>query len=181
MSGKKLLRFEVDQSIRIEETNRDTVIGIANKHHGVAVLLPRKIKRHFMEDFRRRGISKRFGPTLFAAGIIATLKQSKLNPSSLILDIEYPGYERLIAKVISLYYPRVVISFRQIGKNSPAHEVAYFTHTHKRGSDGTIIRKELDAIIKKTTGELLHFEFTKIRSPRRSVTKKYTKKRRKSK
>ena len=76
-------------------------------------------------------------------------------------------------------YADVVISYRQIGKGSPAHEAAYFTHTSKRSSDGIITRKELDAIIKKTTGELLHFEFTKIRSPHRSVSKKHSKKKRK--
>ncbi len=181
MPKQKSLRFEVDQSIRIEETNKDTVIGISNKQISIAMILPRKTKRHFMEDFRRRGISKRFGPVLFAVAIIATLKKSKTAPSGLILDIEYPGYERLITKVIGMMYPQAILSYRQIGKGSPAHEAAYFTHTRKRSPDGKITRKELEAIIKKTTGGLLHFEFTKIRSPRRSVNKKYTKKRRKSK
>ncbi len=180
MSKQRQYPFDIDQSIRIEETNKDTVIGIANKQIGYAFILPRKTKRHYNEEFRRLGISKRFGPIVFAVAIVVVLKIVKIKLGSLILDIEYPGYERLITKFIVMYYPNIAVSFRQIGKSSPAHEVAYFTHIGKRKPDGKISRKDLDIVIKKTTGELLHLEFTRIRSPHRSVSKKYTKKRRKS-
>ncbi len=171
------MKLEIDQSVRIEELNRDTIIGLANKTTSFAIILPRKIKRHFNEEFRRHGLSKRLGSVLFAASIVAACKIVKLIPDSLIIDVEYPGYDRLINKIISLYYPQAIISFKQIGKSSPAHEAAYFTHAGKRQADGKITKRELYTIITKTTGELLHLEFTRIRNPHRSVKNKYSKKR----
>lgn len=91
---KLSFRFEVDQSVRIEELNRDTIIGIGDQHAQFAYRLPRKIKRRFNEYFRRMGKAHRCAPMLFAAAIVLSLRKSKkmlprllLTPNTLVMKV----------------------------------------------------------------------------------------------
>lgn len=176
--NSKKMQLEVDQSVRIEEIHRDTVIGVANKEIGVGMILPRKVKRHFREDFRRQGKPRYFPPLLFAAATVAVLRKSSLYPTLLVVDSEYSSYENLIIGFLNSFYPAAVISIHPVGKNSPAHAAAYLTHRGRRSSDGTITLADLHAVFSKlkTTGEWHHLEFTRIRQPNRSVRKKYRRK-----
>ncbi len=178
MASKKSFRFEVDQSIRIEDISQDTVIGVANKQQNFALVIPKKIKRHFREDFRRQGLPRQFGPLIFCVGIILLLRQFKLRPGSLIVDKEYASHENLITSFLESFYPQTIISIKGIGKSSPAHKAAYWTHRGRRKADAKATEDDLHAILNtKTAGEWHHLEFTRIHLSNRPVKKKHTKKR----
>lgn len=169
------MKFEVDQSVRIEELNRDTAIGIGSKDVQRAFILPRKVKRHFNKHFRRLGKPRQCASTLFAASIVIALQKSSLQPGSLIIDTEYARHENFIISFISFFFPRAVITIKRVGKNSPGHEAAYFTHIKKRKPDGNITQREIEKIleIKKTAREPHHREFTRIRKPTTSLSKRH--------
>lgn len=148
-SASKNSRFEVDQSIRIEELNKDTVIGIANPKQSFSYILSRKTKRYFNEYFRRLGKPRRCAPLLFTAAVIISLKKGLgQDVTSLIIDIEYAGYESLVRRSLQLFYPQAVIVLKHIGRLSPAHQVAYGAHIGKKKVNGILRRSELEAVIR---------------------------------
>jgi len=55
------MKYEVDQSGRIEETNRHTIIAIANKEYSYAVKIDSKLKRIIQRKFQKIGKPKMFG------------------------------------------------------------------------------------------------------------------------
>lgn len=76
---------------------------------------------------------KKFGPWVFAVAIIKLIDRANVRVSDIVIDIEYPGYEREILAIIKNGYPDLYVSFTSIGKNSPAHEKAYFGLKGKEG------------------------------------------------
>ncbi len=138
------MRIEIDQSGRIEETNRDTVIAFSNGEQ-FSVRIPARVKRQLLDVFRQRGRPKVFKYKVFALGVVLLLHKSKISPKnlSLIIDHEYPGHENSIKDIIwSKFGSEVEVDFKSIGKNSPAHEIAYYTY-----------KKEQKENIKLTYGE----------------------------
>ena len=131
-------KVEVDQSVRIEELTRDTIISVANKEFEYAVRFPARLKRQLYELFRLRGRRKKFGPWVFAAAVAQLLEKSNIRVSDVVIDIEYPGYERDILMIIKNMHSDMYVSFTTVGKNSPAHEKAYFALKGKRTVESTL-------------------------------------------
>lgn len=132
MSKIQTGKVEVDQSVRVEELSRDTIIAVANKEFEYAARFPRRLKRQLYELFRLRGMRKKFGPWVFAAAVAQLLKKSNIKVSDVVIDIEYPGYERDILTIIKNILSDMYVSFTAVGKNSPAHEKAFFALKGKR-------------------------------------------------
>ena len=137
---QKSARFEVDQSVRVEELNRDTVIGIGSLDKECACLIPKKVKRHFREEFRRQGKTKLFAPTIFAAAIAASLRQCNIKASVIVVDKEYEGYEEHIEMIVKKAAPHAQIEFKQIGRKSPAHLIAYKVFKKRQAPDKILTR-----------------------------------------
>lgn len=142
-----MAKLEVDQSVRIEELNRDTIIGIGGKDFQRSYRLPRKIKRYFNEQFRRHGKQKRCAPSLFAAAVVLALSKSEQKVTNVIIDTEYLGYETLVRSIIARFYPRAVINLKPIGKLSPAHQAAYGAHLGRKKIHGILTQDEIETII----------------------------------
>ena len=140
-------KVEVDQSVRVEELTRDTILALANKEFAYAVRLPRRVKRQLHEIFRLGGIRKKFGPWVFAAAVVKLMEKANVKISEIIVDIEYSGYEREILTIIQQVYPNLYISFTSIGKNSPAHEKAYFAFQGKESAEFTLRYTDFSAWI----------------------------------
>lgn len=176
------MKLDVDQSIRIEQLNRDSIIGLGNSVMQYAALVPRKVKRHFMEEMRRRGQPRQFPPTLFAVSIVASLQAGKIRPAVIVVDKEYDGYTMLIEAIITYCFPEIQIEFRQIGRKSPAHLIAYEVFKKRREPDAVLSKANLQALIlsynKKTAGEPHRHVLTRVRQSNRLVKKKYTKRNR---
>lgn len=173
------MKLEVDQSIRIEQFNRDSIIGLGNSVMQYTALVPRKVKRHFMEEMRRRGRPRQFPPTLFAVSIVASLQACKIRPAVMVIDREYDGYVMLIEAIITYYFPEIQIEFRQIGRKSPAHLIAYEVFRKRKEPDVVLNKANLQTLIfsynKKTAGEPHRHVLTQVRQSNRLVKKKYTK------
>jgi len=142
------MRVEIDQSGRIEETNRDTVIAFSNGER-FSIRISAKVKRQLLEVFRQRGKPKVFKHKVFALGVVLLLHKSKISPKnlSLIIDHEYPGHENSIKDIIwSRFNSEVEIDFESVGKNSPAHEIAYYTYKKERKEDVKLTYKEIAVV-----------------------------------
>lgn len=101
------------------------------------------------ELFRLRGMRKKFGPWVFAIAVAKLFKKSNIKVSDVVIDIEYPGYERDILTIIKNIYPDAYVSFTAIGKNSPAHEKAYFAFKGKKAVEATLHYSDLRAWIEE--------------------------------
>lgn len=131
---------EIDQSIKIEQTHADTIIGIANSKQ-VAVCITRQIKRKLEKDFRKVDRRRLFSLRTFIAGCVLGLEYAKYkNLSDVVIDIEYVGQERRLRSIFVEMWSRrhdsePDVSFRLIGKGSKAHEVCWKTQRGKRKPD----------------------------------------------
>jgi len=146
---QKLFRFEVDQSIRVEELTDNTVIAVANNENQRTIVIGSRVKRRILEYYRRIGKPKKFAPHIFVAGMILLIKDSEFKIDGLVIDIEYPGYEMLIIDLLHAYYPQLEVYFSVIGKKSPAHSAAYGVHIGKKNADRSAGFAEIFAIINK--------------------------------
>ncbi len=187
MVKQKQSCFDVDQSVRVEELNRDTIIGIGSKSKQYSFRLSRKTKRFFNEYFRKLGQPRYCAPVVFAAAVILSLRKTKASITTVIIDTEYTGYETLIQIAISNAFPRAMVEIRRIGKLSPAHQAAYGTHIGKKKDVDLISRSEMQSMITRIRRQK---DGWRVASPgmnrgsqtqNQPVNKKYTKKRRKSK
>jgi len=146
---QKLFRFEVDQSIRVEELTDSTKIAIANTENWYTVEISSRVKRRLLEHYRRMGKPKKFAPHVFTAGIILAIINSEFCVKELVIDIEYPGYETEIISLLNRYVPGMIIYFSIIGKKSPAHFAAYGVHVGRIVSDQNINFDSIFSIINK--------------------------------
>jgi hypothetical protein len=66
------MAIQVDQSIKIEQTNQDTVLALANDED-FAVIIPASVKREALERLRSTKRNKKtVCLQLFAAGILSS-------------------------------------------------------------------------------------------------------------
>ena len=79
--------IQVDQSNKIEKTNKDTIIGLADGKN-YSILINRKIKRKLQEEFRKQGKPKLFVYRTFIAGVVLLIKYAKLDNIQKIIKVE---------------------------------------------------------------------------------------------
>lgn len=158
--------FEVDQSNRVEELAKDSYVGVARGKFAFVVKLAKKEKRLLFVSFEDRGRKKLFGPEVFCKLIVLILKLNLLIPARLVVDLEYPGYEDLIVRIIKTYEPGIEVVFKQIGKNSEAHKAVYVWGSAKNRLK--LQNKKSTVVPIYGTAADLHPEFTGIRNRTRS-------------
>lgn len=133
------MRYQIDQSGKIEQTNKVTIIAFSNRKHG-SIKLAAKDKRYLQSIFRHAGKSKSFILQVFSALLYLIFEKFKLEKTMVIIDKEYPGHEVLIKSyLIQLANKRGKIKlfpdelrFGLIGKGSNAHGVASKAFRAKR-------------------------------------------------
>ena len=137
------MRVEVDQSGKVEKTNKDTVIAFSNLEQST-VLVSSKVKQILMRDKK----DKRYKIRLFAAGVYLLLKDKLRDMEIIMIDEEYPGYNRYIKDLLLTFirkeipnFDKSLIKFGRITKESNAHNIALLTY---RGilKPNKIIREE---------------------------------------
>lgn len=134
------MKIEIDQSGKIESTNRLTVIAFSNRH-GKSLLITAKDKKSIQSIFRKINQPRIFISQVFAAAVYYLVKDELKNINTIIIDNEYMGHEKYIKKLIikflendNIKTDKVQIYFRSIGKKSKAHDVAYKAFKTKRAS-----------------------------------------------
>jgi len=132
--------YEIDQSGKIEQTERDTVLAAVNsKEYSVIVIA--KDKRRLQESFRLAGKPEIFIYAVFAAILTKLIKL--LASKNVIIDKEYSGQTKIIEKMIKNLDKKITITWKTIGKKSLAHELAYKTFKGKQRANKRLTYEEI--------------------------------------
>lgn len=146
-----LVKIEIDQSGKVEQTSLDTVIALANNVRYV-VVLPKKTKRALQTIFRRQGRQRMFVYVTFAALAAIIIKQAKPK-TKISIDIEYQGHEDFIKQQILEYLRKLrvksvpALDFNLVGKSSPAHNLAAQAANKKVKIDKVITLETVISVI----------------------------------
>lgn len=150
-------QYQIDQSGKIEQTERNTVIACTNEEQ-FTILLKKGEKRKLQKVFRAADMQKLF-PYLTFATLISILLH-KLSPKhKVIVDREYMGHEDFIEERIEVYVAQLggklpPLSFGHVGKLSKAHQLGYRVAIGKEKADLSLTAAEVLKIIfgKKESG-----------------------------
>lgn len=150
------MRVEVDQSGKIGDTKVPTVLAFANDE-SYAILIPATVKRtcvHFLRNTYRR--PRQPYMKLFAAALFLLVERHLAMIEALVIDMEYPGHEGEVKQMLLEHIRRRVpmfpdenITFRHVGKHSPAHHKAYRTYRGQEKPERTIREDELLQVLGK--------------------------------
>nr|HID14794.1 hypothetical protein [Anaerolineae bacterium] len=148
------LCLQVDQSSKVEQTNKPTVVAYSNEEQR-ALLMPAKVKREVLARLRRGGRSRRASVQLVFAALLALLLREAAERADVILiDVEYMGQEAAIKGQLlrflgnlEVHVESEVLRFGFVGKKSPAHELAIAVRRGKRRPDHRVTLEELWALL----------------------------------
>ena len=151
------MHIEIDQSNKIENTGKDTIIGLSTNCKLCTILIPRHIKRKLQEEFRHQGKPRLFIYRTFIAGVVLLLAYSsiKLSKNDIIqIDIEYSGKELMLTSMFLEMFSRLFsftpqIQFKNIGKKSLAHQISYMTSTNRKKPNRIITYGEIGRLALK--------------------------------
>lgn len=126
------MQVEVDQSWRVDQAP-GTIVAAANKSgYSYAVSINANEKRKLQKYFRSLGKPRIFVYFTFCALVYFSIHNVSRKISHLVIDTEYQGNESLIkdyllriARINGVEIDKNNILFVSIGKDSPAHNLAY--------------------------------------------------------
>lgn len=142
--------YQIDQSGKIEQTNKDTVLCLSNGTWDT-ILIKAKTKRQLQEIFRRHGQTRNYVLFVFCAGV-SLLFQRNLKISSAVIDREYYRKDSIIKEILlkMLDKKEINILFGNIGRRVNAHNQAYLTYNKKLKPKEIIEATKIFEAIKKT-------------------------------
>lgn len=121
------MRIEIDQSGKIEDTRKLTVVACANGQIR-SIMISAKEKRKLIITMRALEHPRMiFVYKIFAGLIFLLIHKLKVNP--VLVDREYPGHEGVIKDVLRGLFARAKqsfpsVAFFEVKKKSPAHKAA---------------------------------------------------------
>ncbi|TSC93807.1 MAG: Uncharacterized protein CEN87_757 [Parcubacteria group bacterium Licking1014_1] len=143
------MKIEIDQSGKIENTSKDTVIAFSNRVFG-SIIFKARNKREVQKIFRKTGKHRIFVYHLFAILIFLLIKNHIKEIDQIIIDNEYPGKSATIKDFLLREirkkqpgFSKDNVLFNNIGKKSRAHYIAYGVAIGKKLSDKEISIKEV--------------------------------------
>lgn len=141
------MKYQIDQSGKIEYTAHDTVIAVANGKQ-LAIKIKAKDKRYLQQVFRTMGKSQIFVIRLFSIMVFILIRD--LNFNQIIIDLEYPGWDAQIKNYLLEDFHRhhlplnpSQICFKSIGKTANAHWHAYYVFKKKHQPEILVTAKEV--------------------------------------
>jgi len=177
------MTYEIDQSGKIEQTEKDTILAFTNGN-ACSIMIPRRVKRQLQEIFRLCGFTRLFIYYLFSVGVFFLISNLK-KEEHIVIDIEYSGKDKLLSSIIIKLlenYKKPVhnIIFSRIGNHPKVHYAAKDVFDKKRKADKILTLHEALKAIKKTDGRLRECLSTLVDAQPRSRLKIYHKKNQKS-
>lgn len=178
------MAYQIDQSGKIEQTNKDTVIAYSNDTQ-YSILIPRRLKRKVQEVFRLHGFTSLFIYYLFSVGVYYLIESIE-RISDITIDTEYPSKDKTIRGFLHGFLeknrkPSHNIHFARIGNRPKAHYAAKDVFDKKIKPDRILGLKEIIRILKKTDGRLRECLSTLVDVQSQSYKKRLPKKHRKVK
>lgn len=151
-SKKQLKNYQIDQSGKIEKTDKDTVLALSNGSWD-GIIVKAKTKRQVQEIFRRNGQIRNYILFTFSA-ILASLIKRNNKIGQVLIDTEYMGKDAIIKNIVleMLSGEKIIpdIHFGFVGKESPS-DVKASRITHKKeAAKKELSLKEILRLIKKT-------------------------------
>ncbi len=175
--------YQIDQSGKIEQTNKNTVIAYSNGTK-YAILIHARLKRQIHEIFRLHGFTSLSTYYLFSVGVFYLLESLK-ERSEIIIDTEYPGKDRIIKSFVTSLLEKNKefeheINFARIGNRPPAHYAAKDVFDKKKKANRVLNLEDFIKAIKKTDGRLRECLSTLVGAQAQSMSKIYHKGNKKS-
>ena len=141
---------EVDQSGRTDVLTVDTALALSDGLQR-GILIPKAVKRACYTRLRARGMRKAMvGIRLFSAGLVLLLEDCVRALEFIAIDIEYVGWEGEIKRHLlrrlrerGHAIRKGQVTFRQIGKGSAAHDLAWRTYKGYRAPDRRVTVEDL--------------------------------------
>jgi hypothetical protein len=147
------MRIEIDQSGKVEHTNKNTVIAFSDGR-SKSIFISAKDKREVQKFFRSIGKPRVFVYRVFAILVFLLIKDNLREIEEIVIDEEYEGNSKLIKNFLlgeihrfGLRFPKERIRFDRIGKKSEAHFVAYNVAKGKRKADIKVRAGEIKKIV----------------------------------
>ena len=147
------MHIEIDQSGKVEQFNKDTVIAFSNKNQ-YSVLIPKNVKQEAFKLYKGKIKDLRY--RLFCIGVYYCLRDYIKEKELITICCEYIGKENLIKSFLLDYlrkdYPMIdtkIIRFGRIGKNSNAHTVAIDVFRSNRRPNKILSLNEVEKCLKK--------------------------------
>lgn len=147
------MHIEIDQSGKIEQLNKDSVIAFSNKNQ-YSVLIPKEVKQEVYKLYKGRIKELRY--RLFCMGVYYCLKDYIKEKELITICCEYTGKENLVKSLLLGYlrkdYARIdpkIIRFGVIGKKSNAHSVAIDVFRGNRRPNKILSLNEVEKCLKK--------------------------------
>jgi len=133
------MTVEIDQSGKFEQLNTHTVIACANGKSS-AIWISASVKRTLIQKLRKSLIPRKdLVSILFAVLIFVLLEDLDDLPGVLIIDEEYTGKNKIIEESLRKLLAdksrkrwQGQIRFKQVGKLSSAHKLAWKVHRAKK-------------------------------------------------
>lgn len=126
------MRIEIDQSGKIENTNRKTIVAFSTRNGATsgAIVISARDKQFVQHHFRSIKKPRLFVHITFVTLIYLMVKDIIKDYDQIIIDREYPGYDNfMIQSLRNLLSEKKVknlsISISQIGRKSLAHDLAW--------------------------------------------------------
>ena len=140
------MSLQIDQSGKIEDTAKDTVIAFSNST-SESVYVSKKIKRQIQEYFRKIGKPELFVDKTFAIVIYFLICNFK-SVQKITIDLEYPGRDKFIKNLIIdllKVNKKIVhdINFARIGNKPKAHYAAKNVFDGKKKPTKILSLKEI--------------------------------------
>lgn len=145
--------IQLDQSGKLEDTSRPTVVGFSNGDNKT-VIISASEKKKLQKYFRGMNKPKMYIYTTFSA-LICLLIYRKKKISEIIIDREYPGQEALIKNFLlsqlaksKCEFDKRFVRFAEIGKSARVHTIVWKSYRQKR-ADSKLVAKDVIQLIEK--------------------------------
>ncbi len=130
---------EIDQSGKFEQLDTHTVLACANGKSN-AIWISASVKRNLILQLRKSLIPRKdLIPIIFAILVFILLDTLDTLPDKIIIDEEYTGKDEIIEESLKKLFVNKSqtnwqehIQFKQVGKLSPAHKLAWKTHAARK-------------------------------------------------
>jgi hypothetical protein len=150
------MHIEIDQSGKVEHTNRQTVIAFSN-HTRVAVIIPATVKKECLRILRATGRNQQiYILQIFTAGLFWLIEPYLHQLETITIDLEYPGHDGDIKGMLLNAIRRIrddfskhQISFRSVGRKSGAHYKAYGVFTGKEKGERVLTTEQILQVLGK--------------------------------
>jgi len=166
--------IEVDQSGKVEVLTVDTALAFSD---GIAasILVPATVKREVYQRLKARGVKRKIIIVrMFAAGLFLLLVDHLESIETMVIDVEYEGWDAEIRGVLLAHIREVSpcvhkdqIVFGYVGKKSRAHKAALAVFRKTREPRKRMTARELLNLLeqKKKSGGRLYQDARSLATP----------------